>query len=604
MSADLTKSDFKAARECAAKLYYRKRRYPSLQDEDDFLQLLAEGGFIVGKMAQLLHPDGIEITAKDSDSAVAETLRLLERSQVTLFEPAIRWDNLLVRVDILVKRGNRIDLIEVKSKGIDPQDGKGATPFLTKNGAIQAEWVPYIEDVAYQAMVCRRAHPEWQVTPHLMLVDKTRQARVDGLAAGFEIIRETVPGRPRPRAEAHFQGDPNFIREHHVLRTFDVTTECTLVDAEVAEAADTLAPFLKGSLRKPPARIGTHCRDCEYRVDDDVEPNGFRECWGSLADPRPHLLELHQMGNARIGGVRIAQSLIEAGKTSLYDLPAEALEGKVAARQQRQIQQTRSGKPWIDPALPALLRDLEYPLHFVDFEATRAAVPPHQGMVPYDLIAFQWSCHTIEQPGGPLRHSEWINVDQRFPNFEFAAALRAALGDHGTLLTWSPYEKTSLREIVRQSDRIPGADPAVIDWVDRLVPEGVKDLPRMVDLCELARHHYYHPEMKGSYSIKAVLPAVWREGAALRQRPDFAPYVREENGVLLNPYDTLPSLEISGEAERVAEGTGAIRAYEEMIYGTLDPETRATWKRLLLDYCKLDTLAMVFVWRYWTLPKA
>lgn len=600
MSIYLTKSDFKAARECPTKLYYRKMKYPSLSDEDDYLQMLAEGGFIIGKMAQLLYSDGFEITARNPDKAAEETEALLARDRVTLFEPAIRWDNLLVRVDILVKNGNKIELIEVKSKGIDVNEGKGDTPFLNAQDEIIAGWRPYIEDVAFQRLVCSRAHPTWKITPKLMLADKNHATDVDGLASWFRISRTQVEGRPRPQSEAVFNGDVDWIRKHHVLKTYDVSLECGMIDADIAEAADLLAPYLKEGIRTPPAPIGTGCKSCEYRVESK-EKNGFRECWGSLADPVPHLFDLYQMGNARANGSRIAPILIDQGKTGLKDVPAGDLTGSYADRQRRQIEQTFSNKEWIDPALGPLLKRLEYPLHFIDFEASRAAVPAHKGMTPYDLIAFQWSCHTIEKPGGPLKHTEWINVENRFPNFEFASSLRSQLGDKGTILTWSPYEKSSLRNIVRQSDRIEGADAAVIEWVDRLVPEGVQNPSRLVDLCELTKKHYYHPEMKGSNSIKYVLPAIWREAHALRKLPEFSPYVREDKGRLLNPYDTLSPLDIAGEAERVAEGTGAIRAYDEMTYGTVagDPNIKEAWKKLLLEYCKLDTLAMVLIWKYW-----
>ena len=70
--------------------------------------------------------------------------------------------------------------------------------------------------------------------------------------------------------------------------------------------------------------------------------------------------------------------------------------------------------------------DLEwdYPLHFIDFETATAALPYHKGMSPYEAVAFQWSCHTISQPGVEPEHYEWINLDQKFPNFEFARSLK------------------------------------------------------------------------------------------------------------------------------------------------------------------------------------
>jgi hypothetical protein len=81
----------------------------------------------------------------------------------------------------------------------------------------------------------------------------------------------------------------------------------------------------------------------------------------------------------------------------------------------------------------------------------------------------------------------------------------------------------------------------------------------------------------------------------------FPEYIKEQDGKLLSPYDSPPPLQIGDQSVAVAEGTGAIRAYEAMVYGVEkdDPKPQDNWKRLLLQYCKLDTLSMVMVWRHW-----
>jgi hypothetical protein len=137
-------------------------------------------------------------------------------------------------------------------------------------------------------------------------------------------------------------------------------------------------------------------------------------------------------------------------------------------------------------------------------------------------------------------------------------------------------------------------------WLDRMTTKGN---PRIVDLCEVARKYYFHPAMKGSLSIKDVLPAVWGADADLRADPAFAEYVgRDSEGKLLNPYDTLPPLPIGEKEEVVEEGTGAMRVYQEMMFGVAagDPTARESYRHLLLQYCRLDTAAMVMIWKHWT----
>jgi hypothetical protein len=114
--------------------------------------------------------------------------------------------------------------------------------------------------------------------------------------------------------------------------------------------------------------------------------------------------------------------------------------------------------------------------------------------------------------------------------------------------------------------------------------------------------------MKGRLSLKYVLPAIWESNEALHQFPEFVKYyARNGHGRLLNPYDTLDSLpfgnpDVEETEEVITEGTGAMRAYQEMLYGVSrnNLEIKQKWRRLLLQYCELDTAAMVIVWRHWT----
>jgi hypothetical protein len=89
----LTKSRFKLAIECPTKLYYTgKPEYANTNNENEFLAMLADGGFQVGELAKLMYPDGVEIKSKRVAEAVAETERLLQQDHITLFEPAIVHD--------------------------------------------------------------------------------------------------------------------------------------------------------------------------------------------------------------------------------------------------------------------------------------------------------------------------------------------------------------------------------------------------------------------------------------------------------------------------------------------------------------------------------
>jgi hypothetical protein len=122
-------------------------------------------------------------------------------------------------------------------------------------------------------------------------------------------------------------------------------------------------------------------------------------------------------------------------------------------------------KEFINPELWRTLDSCKYPLHFVDFEASRTAVPYHLGMRPYEQVAFQWSCHTIPALGEDLIHREWINVDEAYPNFEFARSLKEVIAREGTVFVWSSFEKSTLTDVRDQLVRYEIKDQPLFDWL-------------------------------------------------------------------------------------------------------------------------------------------
>ncbi len=213
----LTKSRFKVALECPRKLaYVADPSYANLKSEDEFLEALAEGGHQVGALAKLMHPGGVEINAPSVAEQVAQTHRLVQQQDCILFEPTFQHGNLVVRVDVLVKTGNTVRLIEVKAKGFHPVKDS----FWAAGGGIKREWQPYLYDVAFQALVLERAHPQWKVTPHLMLLDTSAAASVDGVGAQFVVARsgKRVEVTVRPGFSLSALKQP-------LLRAHDVTEE-------------------------------------------------------------------------------------------------------------------------------------------------------------------------------------------------------------------------------------------------------------------------------------------------------------------------------------------------------------------------------------------
>lgn len=595
----LTKNDFIAARACQTKLYYKKLGYPSLSDDDPYLEFLADGGYMVETMAKLLFPDGRELGHRvEPERAFAEVQSALEAGNGTFFETTIIHENLLVRVDILRREGDTLHVIEVKSSSFD-SNVDGSNPFRGKKGGILSDWREHLEDVTFQTVVLHRAFPRFKIIPSLCLVDKARTATENVTFDKFRLRRPNGSESWRPQVE--YIGDVSHLQAEHVLSFLNVTSEVAELEAQVIAAADKLATTLRPApiLRIDP-EIGQKCKGCEYRLsEEDGRPNGFCECWGTLANAKPHVLDIYRVD--LLGGKNrdVVAEMATAGKAHLNDIPHTSLQGAVASRQRMQLEGTRSNQEIISETLPRILASHCYPLHFIDFECSRIAIPYYTGMHPYELAAFQWSVETIRTAGAQVDHAEWLNTDEVFPNFEFARRLRDQIGDEGTVYIWSHFELDVLREIRRQIQNSGENDPDLAAWLDQMAaPQN----PRIVDLYALAKDHYFQQAMKGSLSIKYVLRAAWERNSTLRENSLFSTYVKlDEHGNLFDPYAALPPLPIGEKEEVIREGTGAMRLYQEMMFGMAKADTalRQSYRTLLLQYCELDTKAMVFIWMHW-----
>lgn len=660
----ISKSDFKAAYDCATKLHYRKARFPTTLDENDYMRFLAEGGFMVELLAKARFPGGHDLVAEtDQQAAHQRTLELLEGDPATvIYEAAALHGPFLARIDILRREGDTLHLIEVKSSSVKGE-GSPEDPdeeFVVKRGANvgdpKPKWMPYFVDLTFQRMVAELAFPGFKrVKAYLCLVNKEAPARTCETLTRFQLTPRPGDDRERPRArpEVSYLGD---IRE--------LVSSQLLVLREVTELTDRLLPRVRTRARElaallQPDRSATWvrpslpdvfrlCRKCEYRLAGEQaaaagERHGFQRCWGERAATPHHLLDLSRvskLGSAAAAGP--VEALLARGGSSFLELEEGDLGNEGAYRDRRLLQWLHSrdgGREHLPEGLRRELRahHLEpgFPLHFLDFEACSVVLPHHAGLRPYERVAFQFSCHTLrggEDERVPLpadRHRAWLNTGQEFPNFQFVRALRDVLGETGTVYVWSSFEASTLAGVLRQLHAGLEADPegtaklagvadgrevdALIRWLERLLgPEQEikpgkyrRESTRIRDLYVLCERHYFHPEMAGSTSIKAVLPAIWRNQPHIHDHPWFAEYRRAgETGPPADPYATLPPLPLGGDGEEeglVNEGTGAIRVYQELVFRRDLPEAfRANRQRLLEQYCKLDTAAMLMIWKHWS----
>jgi hypothetical protein len=206
----------------------------------------------------------------------------------------------------------------------------------------------------------------------------------------------------------------------------------------------------------------------------------------------------------------------------------------------------RSGKPVIDkPGLKSMMAELSEPLYFMDFETMQLAVPVHVGTKPWQQLPVQWSVHVLKK--GKLEHHEFIQDSEADPRLPFIDSLLKVLGVKGSIIVYSAsFEGGRLEEIAE-------ALPEYRERIDSVVA-------RLWDQLLVFKNHYCDSRFGGSNSLKCVLP-------------------------ILVP-------ELSYKGLDVQEGGTAMAEYARMI-SLPDGKEKQKIKKNLLEYCKLDTLAMV-----------
>ena len=646
----LTKSRFKMGCECPTKLYYNDRpsEFANAKVGDTFLEALARGGFQVGALAQIQYPEGIEVKEKDYATSVVVTNRLLSAPKATIFEAAVRSEELFVRVDILKKISpTLLEINEVKAKSIDPSETSSF--FNKKSRKLSAKWQPYLLDLAFQTYVVRCAFPEAKTTSYLMLIDKTKVATVDGLNQRF-MIEKTPDGRSqvvviKPGTTAETCGESVLVRVN-----VDEAVEYIL--NEMFESHDGwkthvagLAKTVTSGVRAIPT-LSKECKDCEFRVATkellEGQKSGFLSCWQEVAGMSQQDYDARLLA-FDIGGFQAAKTMPskryfadqlvdtdfsgnEASKSGLSTSERQLLQVAYAKSQKHQVYLDQSG-------LAGEMSRWKFPLHFIDFETTTMALPFNKDRRPYETIAFQFSHHVVEADGSIEHRSEYIHRKRgEFPNFDFVRALKKSLEENGTIFRYAPHENTVLCHIHTQLENSKEPDAAeLMTWIESITTKkGDKETPgwsgerTMVDLFEIVKRFYWSPYMKGSNSIKKVLPAVLKESAFLRGKYSEAIYgtkIKSHNfknhawlkidpatDEIQDPYKFLPpvfgedealAIEAMFEDDEINDGGTAMMAYAKTQFTEMSDAEAQMIYDALLRYCELDTMAMVMIYEYW-----
>lgn len=315
----------------------------------------------------------------------------------------------------------------------------------------------------------------------------------------------------------------------------DVTADVTpLMDA----VNDTVHAFHKllAQTERPTRGIGRHCKH--------PHPCDFMDtCWAHI--PPESVFDIGSIHTAN------AVALWESGVRNLVDIPEDY---RLSKKQRKQVNVTKSGVAHINgPKVASHLAYLTYPLYFLDFETVNPAIPPFEGLGPFQNLPFQASVHIQQEPDGPLEHKELLAEPDADPRRAMTDFLCQAIGPTGSVIAYNAsFEGGCLESLEGFS---PSNSQALASIRNRLWDLAVP----------FRKGHYLHPAFRGSWSLKRVLPAL------------------------------VPSMTYEGMA--IADGGKASALYFDAMRGALVGEEKDAVFAALRQYCAQDTLATVEVLR-------
>jgi hypothetical protein len=326
-------------------------------------------------------------------------------------------------------------------------------------------------------------------------------------------------------------GDYNGLFAEH-----DLTDEVKAVDPRVEDLVASAREAIAGGM--PEVNVGAQCGnpfDCPF----------INFCW-----PMDTQYPISGLGGSKAKLGRY----VAAGYRDICDVPADEIS---AETQMRIHHVTCAGEPEILDGAREIFSALDYPRYHLDFETIAPAVPFWAGTRPYEVIPVQWSCHVDDGTGNgsyqAMRHEEFLDLSGSPPMRALAESLIETVGDTGPVLMYTNYEERVIRNL--------------IDLFPDLKRDLKKIIDRLFDLHPVVKDNYYHPDMLGSWSIKAVLPTI-------------------------NPNMDYKKL------EGIQEGTAASNGFLEAINPDTDMLRKLELEEQLRRYCRFDTEAMAEIVRF------
>ncbi|MEX1211538.1 MAG: DUF2779 domain-containing protein [Balneolaceae bacterium] len=548
---------------------------------------------LIRRLLQMRYPGGESLQNEGSNRAARTIERLKGEQEVRLYDAQVEVSLLSMRFPLIVRTGDHVTLFLTYERL-----WRSSAHRLVRMPGGRSSLFKALQEGALGRWALRQRLPDCSVEVRLVFPD----ARFQGEKAEF--------------FERLARAEPLEDSEKDLL--VEIEAEALLDRVESGLESDRLHPSMQGKSldeqlnalervrvgeEDPPFEVSSACQGCRWQrpVPEWKHPGCWSVRLGEKA-PEGDLFSLIGRGNREA----LAEGSLEPG---CLELPEGWRESNVmnppvsrfstSHRRALQILSARGTqvpREWVRKELWDSLDSVEWPLHFIDFEAAACPVPLGVGKRPYESVLFQFSCHTLEEDG-TIHWNGWLESNKlEGTTARFLDALLAVPDlSRGTIVHFSPFERQALNRLFSEVSRSVPKGHAVLEKLRTLTQRSTGFL----DMGHLLRDYFHHLDLNGSLGLKAALPVL------LENDPDL----KHLEASLFLPAElqrafgsTLPDQPYEAVVEHgcpVGDGAVAIHAWLSlwMPRGWGIPKKAVV--EALESYCWLDTWSMVLLFRYW-----
>ena len=483
----LTKTNYIQYLQCPESLWLLKNK-PEIYPNGEFslfLEKLIKEGYEVEEYAKMLFPNGVDLPDNCDSTFTKERLK---DDSVFYFQPSfLTEDGAFARIDILEKiKDNSFHIYEVKSSTSIKTDKKHN----------------HLKDISFQKYVCENS--------------------------GLNISKLSI-----------IYLDKNFVKKGNIK------PENLLLIEDVTEKVNDLYNIVKIEINNAlnyikKKSINENFCSCKFNTRSN-------HC-DSFSYFNPNILENSIYLINRISKKKI-NYLLKKNQSKIVEVDVNS-DVNFSDFQLNQILSAKTTKPFIDlENIKKILENLEFPLHFIDYETYPSAVPKIDELSPHKQHVFQVSIHSLFK-NEKLTHFEYLS-DKMELNNKMLSNMKRFTGIEGTFISWhASFEKSRNKDLISWFPEFKN----YLEFINL----------KMFDLEDIFKKYFIDYRFNGSTSIKNILPII------------------------------CPSLSYSNLD--ISNGTIALDTWGRMVLDENFKEDINLTRKNLLSYCELDTKAMVEIY--------